>query len=321
MNAAPAATMNDTTNHVGHDSLAADVACIPLTLVNAYLVGTPDAADRGWTLIDAGMSLSARKIIETAAERFGPTSRPSAIILTHGHFDHVGSVRELAEKWDCPVYAHRLELPYLDGRSDYPPPDPTVGGGLMAYMAPLFSNRGINLGHRLHELPSDGTVPGMLDWRWIHTPGHAPGHVSLFRLADRFLIVGDAFVTQKQESLMAVLTRRQKIHGPPAYFTTDWSAAGRSVRVLASLRPSVAATGHGEPMSGDLLLEELDDLARHFERRAVPSQGRYVRRPAVANEGGTQFVPPSTGDQRGAWLAAGVVLSLAGLAMLPRRQS
>ena len=55
-------------------------------------------------------------------------------------------------------------------------------------------------------LPSDGTVPHLPDFKWIHTPGHTPGHISLFREKDQALIVGDAFVTVKQEYLYKVLT-------------------------------------------------------------------------------------------------------------------
>ena len=64
----------------------------------------------------------------------------------------------------------------------------------------------------------------MQGWRWIFTPGHSPGHISLFRDSDRTLIVGDAFVTTKQESLMSVMTQRMEMHGPPMYFTPDWPA-------------------------------------------------------------------------------------------------
>lgn len=296
-------------------AVVSDVACVQLTLVNAYLVGPRGAGDRQWVLVDAGMSLSAGRIVAAAAHRYGPNSRPAAIILTHGHFDHVGSARALAERWDARVYAHPLELPYLNGQADYPPPDPTVGGGLMAYMSPLMSSKGIDLGERLYVLPGDGSIPGMPEWRWIHTPGHAPGHVSLFRDRDRTLIVGDAFVTQKQESALAVMTRRQKVHGPPTYFTIDWPAAERSVRDLASLRPNVAATGHGIPMGGDELRRQLDELAQDFRRRAVPADGRYVRRPAVTDERGVRFIPMPVADHTTAWLVAGGVLGLAALAM------
>ncbi|PEE03322.1 MBL fold metallo-hydrolase, partial [Bacillus pseudomycoides] len=60
---------------------------------------------------------------------------------------------------------------------------------------PSFPNQGIDLGKYIHELPLDGSVPHMSEWRWVHTPGHTPGHISLFRKTDHFLIAGDAFVT------------------------------------------------------------------------------------------------------------------------------
>ena len=78
-----------------------------------------------------------------------------------------------------------------------------VLGGLWAWSSFLLPNRGIDLGKRVQPLPADGTVPGLPEWRWIHTPGHSPGHVSLFREQDRTLIPGDAFVTVKQESFGA----------------------------------------------------------------------------------------------------------------------
>src|SRR5919106_6132432 len=227
------------------NTVAPDLAYLRTGIVNLCFYGRPGAPSGEWVLIDAGLPGYASRIIGAAQEWIGPGARPAAILLTHGHFDHVGSLRTLAERWDVPVYAHRLELPYLTGRSSYPPPDPTVGGGAMAALARFYPRGPINLGDRVRALPEDGTVPGMPEWRWVHTPGHTPGHVSLFRDQDRVLIAGDAFVTMRQESLLCVLTRRQEVWRPPAYFTPDWSAARRSVQALARLEPSVAAPRHG----------------------------------------------------------------------------
>ena len=279
------------------DTVTPDLAYLRTgRIVNLYLYGRPGAPSGSWVLIDAGLPGSAARILRAAEEWIGAGSVPAAIVLTHGHFDHVGALEGLLERWDVPVYAHRLELPYLTGRSSYPPPDPTVGGGAMAAMARFYPRGPIDLGARVRTLPEDGSVPGMPEWRWIPTPGHTPGHVSLFREADRTLIAGDAFVTTKQESVTAVLTQRPEMHGPPAYYTPDWESARRSVERLAALEPLRVATGHGPPLQGRQMLADLQELARNFERLAVPRRGRYVGRPAVSDERGVVSVPPAVSD-------------------------
>ena len=297
--------------------LVTDLAYVRLAIVNAYLYGARGVGDGGWVLIDAGIPGSAARILRAAADRFGEDARPAAIILTHGHFDHVGAARTLAERWDVPVYAHELELPYLTGRSPYPSPDPTVGGGAMAALSRLYPRGPVDLRPRVRTLPADGSVPGMPGWRWLHTPGHTPGHVSLFRDSDRVLLAGDAVVTTKQESAIAVATQRPEIHAPPAYFTQDWDSARDSVHALAALEPAVIASGHGPPMSGNAELQALQTLARYFDRWGLPPRGRYVRRPAIADERGTVWVPPGAPDPLpklllgvGALVAAGVALSV-----------
>ncbi len=93
----------------------------------------------------------------------------------------LGGIIELIKYWDVPVYAHQMEIPFLTGLQSYPEPDPTVEGGMVAKMSPLFPNEPIDLGNSVKVLPADGTVPHMQEFRWIHTPGHTPGHISLFR--------------------------------------------------------------------------------------------------------------------------------------------
>ena len=253
-----------------------DLFCHTIQIVNICLVG--NSKNEEFVLIDAGMPKSADEIISVTEERFGANSRCKAIILTHGHFDHVGAVIELIKHWDVPVYAHPLEMPFLTGQKSYPDPDPTVEGGMVAKLSPMFPNEPVDLGDHIHMLPSDGTVPQLPDFRWIHTPGHTPGHISLFREKDRALIVGDAFVTVKQEYLYKVLTQEQEISGPPRYLTTDWKAAKESVVKLEALKPTVAITGHGMPMSGELLTKSLKTLVNEFDQLAVPDYGKYVNK-------------------------------------------
>lgn len=304
--------------------VTADLAYLRTAIVNVFFSGLPGAGDRDWVLIDAGLPGTAHSIADAAARRFGPGARPSAIVLTHGHFDHVGALKELADKWDVPVFAHHLELPYLTGRSPYAPADPTVGGGAMAALSWMYPRGPIDLGGRVRALPEDHSVPFMPGWRWIHTPGHTAGHVSFFRDGDKTLIAGDAFVTTNQASALAVLEQRKEIHGPPAYYTPDWVAARESIEELAALRPEIAATGHGVPMAGEELRTGLDALLRNFDEVAYPTHGRYAQHPAIADENGLVSVPPEKPGLPPALvfgLGAGVVagLTLAALAGGRRR--
>ena len=89
----------------------------------------------------------------------------AAILLTHGHFDHVGGVRELVALTDCPVYLNEADLAM--------PPQMTAG--------PLYYTHTYGEGDRL-ELAG-------LSFKVLHTPGHTPGSVCL--LCENAMFSGD----------------------------------------------------------------------------------------------------------------------------------
>ena len=278
--------------------IAADLAYLRTSISNVYFMGNRHA----WILVDTGVVGYADAIRKAAEERFGADSKPRAIVLTHGHFDHSAGALELARHWDVHVYAHRLEFPYLTGKSAYPKKDPTVGGA-MAFLSRFFPSRTNNISEVLRDLPDSDEVPGAEGWQAVFTPGHAPGHVSFWRASDRALVAGDALATADLDSWYGLIGQNRKISRPPSPFTFDWGKAAHSVRLLAQLKPAVLACGHGEPMVGEHVATELDAFANSF---TPPEHGRYVEAPAKTNDTGVVYEPPAPPDHLPK-IAAGVV--------------
>ncbi len=100
--------------------IAAGVGVLPVTIVNTYFTGAPG---QPWFLVDTGTPRGMGKIQGVAEARYGQGARPQAILLTHGHPDHSGNAAALSDFWNVPIYAHRLELPFIQGKSKYPPND------------------------------------------------------------------------------------------------------------------------------------------------------------------------------------------------------
>lgn len=252
------------------DQIAVGVEGLRIAFVNVFGVAT---ANGSWTLVDTGLPFSAGFIRSWGERTFGGPA--SAIVLTHGHFDHVSGAADLAQTWDVPIYAHPLEFPYLTGEKEYPPPNVGAGGGLMSLLSPLYPRGPVDLSRWLRPLataPGAGETTPIAGWEIIPSPGHTPGHISLFRSSDLILLVGDAFCTTKPESFFeAALAQDPELHGPPAYFTADPQQASRSIRMLANLHPRIIAPGHGRPLAGAELEEKLPQFAVEYSTDPLPN--------------------------------------------------
>ncbi|MER6970339.1 MBL fold metallo-hydrolase [Nocardioides sp. NPDC000445] len=267
--------------------IAPGVLCVGLggrTQTNVYLVRTAT----GWLLVDAGWAGDADRIDAATKGALGPGRQPEAILLTHVHPDHSGAARELAGRWTCPVYLHPAELPIANGEFDVmrrtaSPLDRWAVLPVMRAMgrhrreAVLARNA---LGEAARTLYPGAPVPGLPGWEVVATPGHTPGHVSLFRTADRVLISGDALVNLRLNSVRGLLLQQPGLTGPPWYSTWNPAAAGASIQHLAALHPRVLGPGHGHPLTGPDTPHRVDDVAgapsAHAPRRTPDSEERLL---------------------------------------------
>jgi len=127
---------------------------------------------------------------------------------------------------------------------------------MMSLLSPIFLQGPVDIAERLVALPEDGDVPFMPGWKWLFTPGHTPGHISLWHAQDKALIAGDAFITTRQESLYSVLLQKPELHGPTTYYTTVWSQAEMSVKNFQSLTQA--------PLSKDTTSDVESQCKKHF---------------------------------------------------------
>jgi len=253
--------------------IAQGVHWLPLRGANAYLVRSGGS----WTLVDAGYARSRATIAEAAGRLCGTAGRPEAIVLTHGHPDHAGAASGLATAWDAPILVSAAELPFVDGSALYPEP-------LVAWLRRVLPQRsmdrltrGADLGPSLRPFETGAGVPGLPDWEAVATPGHTPGHLALFRPADRTLLCGDAVLTIVFPSrlgggglhrLRELLRGAPRLSGPPPVVTCDRRDAAASIARLAELRPWVLASGHGRPLCGARVAPALRAFADHVASRA-----------------------------------------------------
>lgn len=241
---------------------------------NVYFV----RSGASWVLIDTASANCGQLIQKVAESLFGANTRPASILLTHVHPDHAGSALELAHMWDCRVYVHPDELPLAINRDlstveKYANPlDRRIIIPLLRMM-PRQKVESMLVKTGLQDvaqgLVSGASIPSLPDWECIPTSGHTPGHLAFFRLNDRLLITGDAIVTVDLNSFWGFLMwslqlNKQRVSGPPRYSTWNWQTAKEAVTILAGLEPRVLAPGHGVPMSGDKIAQELYTFADHF---------------------------------------------------------
>jgi len=205
-----------------------NVYVVPDVVANPYVIVDPD----GITIIDAGLPRAEKKIfayIESLGKSAGDVKH---IILTHSDLDHVGGLSALQKATGARTYASKIEA---DAIAAGKPSREIKGGGILrkilfAIIGPFFKATPF----QVDEILADGqTLPILGGLRVLDTPGHTPGHISLFSESTGVLFCGDSMVSENG------------LQGSRPAVTWDSVNAKESVAKQAALGARIVCSGHG----------------------------------------------------------------------------
>jgi hydroxyacylglutathione hydrolase len=204
--------------------IAPGVHHIPLMLragINAYIAGG--------AIVDAGIAPHGKRIAEYVAKQGVPVD---AHVITHAHGDHVGGSKSLLGRIDVPLAVGEKDADAVASGVPVTPPN----SKLAPVLRRVAGFAAVPVARRLVE----GDAVG--DFVVLDTPGHSPGHISLWRESDRVLICGDVFFG------MNIFTTQPGLHQPLGLVTPDPERNRDSERKLAALEPDIVCFGHGPVM-------------------------------------------------------------------------
>ncbi|QAY67390.1 MBL fold metallo-hydrolase [Paenibacillus protaetiae] len=211
-----------------------------------------------WTLIDTGMPGSAAAIYEQAKQAGLDGKTLQSIIFTHQDVDHIGGFPQFlaAEGADLPVYAHpddkgaidgtepmfKMSRERLDGMLQQLPED-IRNAYVQTFLQPNREN--------VNRTVADGEIlPIAGGLTVIHTPGHTPGHISLYHAPSKTLITGDATIANEDGQMI----------GPNPPFTPNWDQALQSLKKFKNFDIEHVICYHGGWIQKDVK-RQINELA------------------------------------------------------------
>ncbi len=207
--------------------------------VACYLIEEAGAV----TIVDAGLPAYYSELADELAAMGRTIDDVEAVVLTHGHSDHIGFAEKMRTTHGTPVTVHELDAALA--RGEVSNPQAGMGErklssllGFLLYSARKGALRIKTLGE-VDTFTTDGTldVPGAP--KVIHAPGHTPGCVALYSEHVDALLVGDVLST------LGVTSGRT---GPQiAPFAADPDEALASLRHLEGVEAGWLLPGHGTP--------------------------------------------------------------------------
>jgi glyoxylase-like metal-dependent hydrolase (beta-lactamase superfamily II) len=207
-----------------------NVFLVPKVMANSYIIMDAD----GLTIIDTGMPRSERKILAYVSSLGRSASDVKRIILTHSDLDHVGGLAVLHKLTGARTYTSQIEAGAIAAGTSSRQIK-SSGFSMRRLMFSLLRPFMKATPFHVDEILTDGQIlPALGGLRVVETPGHTPGHISLFAPALGVLFCGDSMVTDENG-----------IHGSRSGLTWDDAKAKEAERRQAALGARIVCSGHG----------------------------------------------------------------------------
>ncbi|GGH78750.1 glyoxylase-like metal-dependent hydrolase (beta-lactamase superfamily II) [Pullulanibacillus pueri] len=198
--------------------------------------------DQDVVLIDTGVPGQLAAIQAEMKKAGVPFERLNKIIITHQDFDHIGSLPEILAAADHPieVYAHRVDKPYIEGDKPLIKFDADQMLKRFESLPEAEREKATKLFGKAPQAPVNTTLEDNEELSFcggitvIYTPGHTPGHISLYLNESKTLITGDAFVSNDGKML-----------GPNVAVTPDMAAAVDSLKKFLNFDIEQVVCYHG----------------------------------------------------------------------------
>lgn len=199
----------------------------------------------GIIMIDGGAPKQVKSFIKAIERLSIKPEEIKLIVLTHGHWDHIGSAKEIKDLTGAKLVLHQEEKNWLEKSLNPLPPGVTVWGKIFAKIMAMFmplvhipaTDVDIVLGDGDFPLAEYG-IPG----RIVYTPGHSMGSVSVL------LESGDAFVGD-----LAMSDFPMRLTPGLPIFAEDMSKVKASWELLMAAGAKTIYPAHGKPFSVDVI--------------------------------------------------------------------
>src|SRR5215212_7835461 len=193
--------------------------------------------ENGNTLVDTGLPGQEEALASVLDEAGVGVRDLRRIILTHQDLDHIGSGAALVRQSGARVLAHAADAPYIEGELRPLKPTPEMLEQRPQMREVLQRLEPVGVDESLEDGEHLDLAGGI---RVIFTPGHTPGHTSLYLERSKVLIAGDALTAEGG-----------RLNGPNPPVTLDTDEAARSARRLAQLDVETVVCYHGGVVSED----------------------------------------------------------------------